>query len=180
MVFQGSNFPATNPAVAGKTQLVPRHEWTVVNAAVRDCYIPAERLGFSDFGADCGQINLLTKKVQGIPIQHVRYTTKTNTVAIRGKVGGKQSEVMKAVLKELVARPDFAGKMFSYADRRMWDVANGHATPGSAIMWREWNMAHHIIRMFTTWLPCLPFRLRKRRSMRNLNKSTFLGPAKWI
>jgi len=54
---------------------------------------------------------------------------------------------MKAVLKDLVARPDFAGKMFSYADRRMWDAANGHATPGSASMWREWNMAHHITRV---------------------------------
>ena len=54
---------------------------------------------------------------------------------------------MKAVLKDLVARPDFAGKMFSYADHRMWDAANGHAKPGSASMWREWNMAHHITRV---------------------------------
>jgi hypothetical protein len=54
---------------------------------------------------------------------------------------------MKAVLKGLISRPDFAGKLFSYADRRMWDAANGHATPGSASMWREWNMAHHLTRV---------------------------------
>lgn len=147
IIFQGSNFPTTNPAEAGKTQLVPRHEWTVFNAAVRECDIPTERLGFSDFGADCGQINFPTKKGGAIPIPHIRYTTKTDTVVIRGKAGGKQSEVMKAVLKGLISRPDFAGKLFSYADRRMWDAANGHATPGSASMWREWNMAHHLTRV---------------------------------
>lgn len=147
IVFQGSNFPATNPAEAGETQLIPRHEWTIFNAVIQDCDIPAERLGFSDFGADCGQISFPTKKGGAIPIPHVRYTTKTDTVVIRGKAGGKQSSAMKEVLKVLIARSDFAGKEFSYADRRMWDAASGHASPGSASMWREWNMAHHITRV---------------------------------
>ncbi|MDF1777984.1 MAG: beta family protein [Rhizobiaceae bacterium] len=147
IVFQGSNFPTTNPAEQGKTQMVLRHEWTVFNAAMRVSDIPAERLGFSDFGADCGQINFPTKKGGAIPIPHVRYTTETSTVVIRGKAGGKQSDAMKEVLETLVKRPDFEGRTFSYADQRMWDAANGHATTGSATMWREWNMAHHISRV---------------------------------
>ncbi len=147
IVFQGSNFPATNPAEAGKTQIVPRHEWTVFMAAMRDCDIPHERLGFSDFGADCGKINFPKKAGGAIPIPHVRYTTKTSTMVIRGKEGGKQSDRMIEVLKTLVAHADFAGKAFSYADKRMWDAANGLATAGNPSMWREWNMAHHISRV---------------------------------
>lgn len=147
IIFQGSNFPTTNPAEPDSTQLVPRHEWTIFNSAVRTCGVPVERLGFSDFGADCGQINFPKKKGGAIPIPHVRYTTATSTVVVRGKASGKQSAVMTEVLTTLVARSDFAGKSFSYADRRMWEVANGKATAGNASQWREWNMAHHITRV---------------------------------
>lgn len=145
IVFQGSNFPTKNPAEAGKTAIVPRHEWTIFNEALRDCSVPHDRLGFSDFGADCGKINFPTKKSSAIAIPHVRYTTKTSTLVIRGAATGNQSERMVAVLKVLTEHPDFAGKSFSYADKRMWDTANGHATAGTASNWREWNMAHHIL-----------------------------------
>ena len=144
IVFQGSNFPTTNPAEAGSTHLVPRHEWIVFNSAMKTCSVPAERLGFSDFGADCGQINFPKKRGGVVPIPHVRYTTETSTVVVRGKANGKQSEVMKEVLKTLVARPDFAGKNFSYADRIMWNAANGIISTGTPSQWRENNMAHHI------------------------------------
>ncbi|WP_281968988.1 beta family protein [Roseovarius nanhaiticus] len=91
-------------------------------------------------------MNFPTKRGAAIPIPPVRHTTKTDTV-FRWKAAGKQSEVMKAVRIELVGRPDFAGKMLSYADRRIWDAANGHVTPGNANKWREWNMARHITRV---------------------------------
>lgn len=149
IVFQGSNFPTKNPAEAGKTATVPRHEWTIFNEALRDCVIPHNRLGFSDFGADCGKINFPTRKSGAIAIPHVRYTTKTSTLVIRGAATGSQSERMVSVLKELTEHSDFAGKGFSYADKRMWDTANGRATAGTASNWREWNMAHHIIRVVT-------------------------------
>ena len=149
IVFQGSNFPTKNPAEAGKTATVPRHEWTIFNEALRDCDIPHDRLGFSDFGADCGKINFPTRKSSAIAIPHVRYTTKTSTLVIRGAATGKQSERMVAVLKELTEHADFAGKGFSYADKRIWDTANGLATAGTASNWREWNMAHHILRVVT-------------------------------
>jgi hypothetical protein len=149
IVFQGSNFPTKNPAEAGKTAIVPRHEWTIFNEAMRDCDIPHARLGFSDFGADCGKINFPTRKSSAIAIPHVRYTTKTSTLVIRGAATGNQSERMVAVLKVLTAHPDFAGKAFSYADKRMWDTANRSATAGTASNWREWNMAHHILRVVT-------------------------------
>jgi hypothetical protein len=149
IVFQGSNFPTKNPAEAGKTAIVPRHEWTIFNEALRDCDIPHDRLGFSDFGADCGKINFPKKKSSAIAIPHIRYTTKTSTLVIRGAATGNQSERMVAVLKELTGHADFAGKSFSYADKRMWDTANGRATAGTASNWREWNMAHHILRVVT-------------------------------
>lgn len=149
IVFQGSNFPIKNPAEAGRTATIPRHEWTIFKEVLRDCDIPHDRLGFSDFGADCGKIQFPTRKSSAIAIPHVRYTTKTSTLVIRGAATGGQSERMVSVLKELIGHPDFAGKGFSYADKRMWDTANGRATAGTASNWREWNMAHHIIRVVT-------------------------------
>lgn len=152
IVFQGSNFPTTNPAEAGKTAIVPRHEWTIFKDALNDCDIPNERIGFSDFGADCGKINFPKKKGGAIPIPHIRYTTKTSTLVIRGVANGNQSERIVAVLKALAEHTDFAGRGFSYADKRMWDTANGRATAGTASNWREWNMAHHILRVVTDLL----------------------------
>jgi hypothetical protein len=54
---------------------------------------------------------------------------------------------MTDVFKRLIESEHFSGQGFSYADRRMWEAAKGIATCGNPSMWREWNMAHHMVRV---------------------------------
>ena len=147
VVFQASNFPTTNPAEENSTYLVARHEWTIYKRLLKECSIPKNRLGFSDFGADCGKIAFPRGGGGGRPIPHVRYTTKDATLVVRGASTGAQSPNMVNVLNQLIEHPDFAGQAFSYADRRMWEAAKGLVPPGNPSIWREWNMAHHMTRV---------------------------------
>lgn len=147
VVFQASNFPTTNPAEENGDYEVARHEWTIYKRLLTECSIPNDRLGFSDFGADCGKIAFPKKGGGGRPIPHVRYTTARSTVVVRGASTGQQSPNMTEVLNRLIDRPDFAGQAYSYADRRMWEAAKGIISPGNPSIWREWNMAHHMTRV---------------------------------
>jgi Beta protein len=146
ITFQGSAYPTKNPAEEGKDFLVPRREWSVFLQAMAECSVAPERIGFSDFGADCGEINF-PKKSGGKPIPHSRYTSAKSTFVVRGASTGKHAVTMTDVFTRLIGSEHFSGQGFSYADRRMWEAAKGHASCGNPSMWREWNMAHHMVRV---------------------------------
>ena len=67
MIFQGSVFPPINPADHGSQFFVPRNEWKTFHAALKECSVPIERIGYGDFGADCGEINFPRKSGGGRP-----------------------------------------------------------------------------------------------------------------
>lgn len=146
IIFQGSAFPVKNPADEGKDVAVPRLEWTTFLRAMADCNVAPARLGYSDFGADCGEINF-PRKGGGKPIRHTRYTSAKTTFVVRGKDTGSHADNMTDVFSRLIGSEHFSGQGFSYADRRMWEAAKGIASCGNPSMWREWNMAHHMVRV---------------------------------
>lgn len=146
IVFQGSAFPTTNPADPGGQLLVPRNEWKTFLAALKECSVPLELIGYGDFGADCGEINF-PRKAGGRPVRHLRYTTKTDTLVVRGSDTGADAEVMVDVCERIVKSAHYAGQAFSYADDEIWRSAKGMDTRGGASTWREWNMAHHMTRV---------------------------------
>ena len=147
LIFQGSTFPPTNPADHGGLFFVPRNEWKTFHAALKECSVPIERIGYGDFGADCGEINFPRKSGGGRAIRHLRYTTPTDTLVVRGQKNGADADVMADVFNRVLKSGHFAGQAFSYADDEIWRRANGIGSCGSASMWREWNMAHHITRV---------------------------------
>lgn len=146
IIFQGSAYPATNPAEEGENALVPRNEWLTFQEILDSCSIPTERLGYSDFGADCAKIKF-PKGGGGRPIRHIRYTSEQSTLVIRGPSTGTHAEAMTDVLSRLISSDHFSGERFSYADRRMRNAAKGDSTCGNPSMWREWNMAHHVTKV---------------------------------
>lgn len=146
IIFQGSAFPTKNPADEGTAILVPRTEWTTFLRAMDECSVAPDRLGYSDFGADCGEINF-PRKAGGRPIPHTRYTGASSTFVVRGAANGTHAETMTDVFSRLIESEHYSGQGFSYADRRMWEVAKGIAGCGNPSMWREWNMAHHMTRV---------------------------------
>lgn len=147
VIFQASNFPTTNPAEDGKTVEVPRHEWEIFRRLLADKAIPAERLGFSDFGADCGKIAFRRSGGGGAPIRHIRYSTERSVIVVRGTKTGNQGEVMRGVFNRVASHPDFAGQAFSPADRQLWEASKGLVGSGNASTWRQMNMTHHMARV---------------------------------
>jgi len=148
IVFQGSSFPKKNPAEPGKIELTPRHEWDVFHAALKESGIPPDRIGYGDFGADCGEMTFPRKKGGGAAIRHLRYTAASKTLVVRGAATGKDAAVMADVCKRIVESGYFAGQTFSEADDRIYCLAKGIITgPGNASNWREWNMLHHMVQI---------------------------------
>ena len=147
VIFQASNFPTTNPAEDGETVEVPRHEWEIFRRLLTEKTIPAERLGFSDFGADCGKIEFRRSGGGGAPIRHIRYSTERSVIVVRGTMSGSQSDVMRGVFNRVVSHPDFAGQAFSPADRKLWEASKGLVNQGNASTWRQMNMTHHMARV---------------------------------
>lgn len=147
IIFQGSSFPRKNPAETDGQCSIPRSEWQVFLAALKECSVPPDLIGYGDFGADHGEIKFRRKGGGSAPIRHIRYTGKKTTFVFRGKESGKQGDVMKTVCERVLNSGEFAGQSYSYADDMIWRVAKGMSAAGTPSMWREWNMAHHMTRV---------------------------------
>ncbi len=148
VVFQGSNFPLKVELAPRETRLIPRHEWDVFHAAVKECGIPSDRLGYGDFGADHGKMIFSRKKGGGRAHRQLRYTSIRNTMIVRGSDSGADATVMRDICRLIISSENFAGQAFSEADDRIYCLANGiNPKPGTASNWREWNMLHHMMRV---------------------------------
>ena len=149
IVFQGSNFPETNPPEYGKNKFVPRDEWFAFHEAMKDCDVPPERIGYGDFGADTGKMVFPRGKGGGKATRHIRYTGKTHTLVVFAEKDGKDAEQMQKVCLRLIEHESksYAGQQFSEADDRIFRVAKGMDGPGNASIWREWNTLHHVMRV---------------------------------
>lgn len=147
IIFQGSNFPSKNPADHGENELIRRDEWSVFHAALKECSVSPDRVGYGDFGADCSDMVFPKGKGGGRAIRHIRYTTPTHTLVVRAKSEGKDDILMKDVCQRIIASGEFAGQAFSSADNQIYRIAQGMDGPGNASMWREWNMIHHMTRV---------------------------------
>jgi hypothetical protein len=146
IIFQGTNYPETNPAAPASAHLVARNEWLAWRKAVRFAPETAEHMIFGDYAADCAKIVFACGGA--VPIRHYRYATPDAWLIQRGREGGTAASAMRAVAKAVVASAHFAGREFSSADDFIYRVANGLG-PGSAKDWRGINTTHHITRVVT-------------------------------
>lgn len=144
IVFQGSSFPKTNPAKTKGTFAVVRHEWDVFQAAIKECSVSPEQIGYGDYGPDSSEIKFSKKKGGAAPYRHIRYTVDGSNLVVRGSDTGTQASAMKDVCQAILSSGKFLGRDFSYADEAIYQIGNGRWSAGTPSMWREWNMAHHM------------------------------------
>ena len=145
IIYQASNYPDKNPAKDGETVFIPRHEWDVFFAAVRETRLTSDLLSYGDFGADSSNVSFYTKPVGVPPIRHLRYTTPKAIMVARGLPTGSCLEAMQDVSKRIVESGSFYGRGHCYADDHIFKLAQGQITvPGNPSNWREWNTAHHL------------------------------------
>jgi hypothetical protein len=145
VVFQGTNFPDTNPAEPDSNLLVARNEWIAWKQAVAFDPETADYLLFGDYAADCAKLSF--GGGGGAAIRHYRYTTSDAWLVQRGPSDGKHAEVMRKVCQGVLDSGHFAGREFSSADDYIFLTAQGRAGPGNSTTWRAINTTHHITRV---------------------------------
>lgn len=148
IIYQASAYPEKLPVGPGERALISRAEWSTFHAMLTECGVAPDRLGYGDFGADCGKIVFSKGKGGGRAIPHLRYTGKTHTLVVRGSNEGAFTPIMRGVCRQIIESKEFAGRGFSYADNLIWCNAKGQTeTCGGSTAWREWNTAHHLVRV---------------------------------
>lgn len=145
VVFQGTNYPETNPADEDEEATVPRNEWLAWRKVVQLDKLSSKFLMFGDYGADCAKFDF--GQGGGMPIRHLRYATPDSWLVVRGKKEGKTEDEMKSVYRRILDSGKFAGRSFSTADNYIFQASRGNDGPGNGATWREINTAHHITRV---------------------------------
>jgi T4 beta protein len=146
IVFQGTNYPETNPADPDSHTLVPRNEWIAWRKAVRFDPATADYMIFGDYAADCAKI--LFKNGGGARlIRHYRYATPEAWLVQRGPDTGTHAASMRKVCQKILASGQFAGRNFSSADDYIFRTAHNAGGPGGGKEWRAINTTHHITRV---------------------------------
>ncbi|MEI9424909.1 beta family protein [Mesorhizobium sp. Cs1299R1N1] len=143
VIFQGTNYPESNPAEADGNAIIPRNEWLAWKEAIKLDGTSPEHLMFGDYGADCAKFEF-RKNSGGIPIRHYRYTTSDSWLVVRGSAAGQAEAVMRGVCERILRSGKFAGRGFSSADDYIFKTAKGWDGPGNGSTWREINTTHHI------------------------------------
>lgn len=145
IIFQGTNYPKSNPAEENTCTSVPRNEWLSWKAATTSDPNVAEHFVFGDYCADSAKFNF--KGGGSAPIKHYRYATIENWLVARSRTDVSIEEGMRAVSQMILSSGKFAGRDFSSADEYIYRTATGDARPGNATTWRKINTVHHITRV---------------------------------
>lgn len=145
VVFQGTNYPATNPAAPNGHIIVPRNEWRAWRSAIKFDKDTSDHLIFGDYAADCAKFEFKAGGARAI--RHYRYATQDGWLVVRGAKTGFDKIVMKDVCKRILDSGHFAGRTFSPADEYIYQNAQGWNGPGNAMIWRGINTTHHITRV---------------------------------
>lgn len=76
---------------------------------------------------------------------NIRYTTAASTLVARGTGPVVlDTEQYLDLCRQLVERPEFAGRQFSWGDAVIEDRARGLGDPGSQQLWRGVGTSHHV------------------------------------
>lgn len=146
VIFQGTNYPETNPAAENATVFVPRNEWLAWKIAFGGGHGRIENCLFGDYGADCAKFSFRNGG-GGPPKRHYRYATQDSWMVVRGSSTGTVPSSMQEVCLRIVSNAAFSGRRFSFADNYLYLGARGQTTQGSATTWREINTIHHVTRV---------------------------------
>ena len=75
----------------------------------------------------------------------IRYTTSNNWLVLKGRnVRQYGFDQYFELAKELIERPEYADRDFSWGDKYIADCALGMTGPGNATTWRKVGTNHHI------------------------------------
>ena len=143
-VFWGATtFPEKHGLKVGETGQWARRDWQVYNRLIeRSDELPITPM-FSDYALE---YPAHYKPVQASPVAHLRYSTDSSYLMVRGASTKKPNgyEAIFSVANTLIAREDFRGPRFSAGDSYISNLANPGSKTGNASLWRWAATDHHL------------------------------------
>lgn len=149
MVLAGASFPEDLSDVnAAATTKLPRREWDLWKALQkRPKNLPRRDLIFGDYAITHPSPKELDPRTMRMSAS-IRYTTPDYWLVLKGRnVRQCGFDQYFELCKELVDRPEYATRDFSWGDGFISDCADGIAGPGNATTWRKVGTNHHITRV---------------------------------
>ncbi len=146
MILAAASFPEDLSDVdAATTTTLPRREWELWKTLQRrPNLLPRRDLIFGDYAITHPVPKELDPRTMRMSAS-IRYTTRDNWLVVKGRnVRQYGFDQYFELCKELVQRPEYEGRDFSWGDRYISDCAEGMTGPGNATTWRKVGTNHHL------------------------------------
>jgi Beta protein len=142
VAFSGTEFPQKISVAPEKSKSFRRGEWIVAEKLLARKSELIRLPLFSDYGIE--HPVFATGDGRGANV-HLRYSTSADYMIHKGKKFGEVGYAgIIAVAKALIGSDYFHGEGYSAGDKMIFDWANGHIPPGTASMWRQAGVCHHL------------------------------------
>jgi hypothetical protein len=146
VVLLGTSMPRMLGGVVaeGTVGELPRREWALWSA-LRDLSLP--RLPtYGDYVIQHPEPPRDEERGGPGMRANIRYTTASKTLVARGRgpITQEGREQYRGLCRMLTAKPEFAGRSYSWGDAEIADCASGATEPGWKDAWRGVGSSHHI------------------------------------
>jgi len=147
VVLLGSSMPSSlggGIVAEGTIGRLPRREWDLWAALV--ALHPSRLPTFGDYAVQNPEPPLEDQPTGPGQRANIRYTTDDATLVPRamGAVIQEGAEQYRQLCRQLVAQPEFAGREFTWGDRKIAECADGIGDPGWQPQWRGAGTSHHL------------------------------------
>jgi T4 beta protein len=146
VILVGASFPEDLSDVdAANITKLPRREWALWRSLQkRPSALPRQDMIFGDYAIAHPVPKELDPRVM-LMSANIRYTTPENWLILKGRnVRQYGFEQYFDLCKQLVDRPEYSGRDFSWGDKYISDCADGTQGPGNATTWRKVGTNHHL------------------------------------
>lgn len=146
IILAAASFPEDLSEVTAATiRTLPRREWALWKILQRrPNLLPRQDLVFGDYAIAHPIPKELDPRIMQMSAS-IRYTTPDDWLVIKGRnVRQYGFDQYFELCKELIERPEYCGREFSWGDRYIDDCANGMTGPGNATTWRKVGTNHHL------------------------------------
>ena len=146
IILAATSFPEDLSDVGAETTTtLPRREWELWKTLQRrPKNLPRPDLIFGDYAIAHPTPKELDPRTMRMSA-NIRYTTPDNWLIVKGRnVRQYGFDQYFALCKELINRPEYCGRQFSWGDKYIEDCANEMTGPGNATTWRKVGTNHHL------------------------------------
>lgn len=147
LILAATAFPRDLSGIkANSIKNISRVEWIVWKELAENPKAIQRLPIFGDYGICHPELVEVDHKFMSVSAS-LRYTVESDWVIVRGRSVRKDKDGYKQshkLCRQLIQRPEYTGKGFSWGDWWIWSCAAEEVGPGSSTTWRKVGTSHHL------------------------------------